>query len=349
MTTDAPPDGAARERVTAGRRPDDAGGESSGTAIPLVRRFPALAAIPRAPLGHFPTPVERLPLAEPLWIKRDDLSAPELGGNKVRALEFLLGGLPAGSEVVTLGGEGSTHVLCTAHHAARIGVRTRAVRWRHEMNPAALAVARRAEELCSALDTHGGPVRGLLAGGFVRLRARGARYIPIGGTEPLGVLGHVNAGLELAEQVRAGLLPEPARVVLPLGSGGTAAGLALAFRIAGLRSIVVGARVAPRIGSNRARVLHIARATAALIRHHTGESVPLPRARDVAVVHDVYGGAYGRETPGAVDAAATLRRLTGVRLDGTYSAKAFVAALAAARSGERATLFWLTFDGRWMT
>ena len=28
--------------------------------IPLVRRFPALAAIPRARLGRFPTPVERL-------------------------------------------------------------------------------------------------------------------------------------------------------------------------------------------------------------------------------------------------------------------------------------------------
>jgi len=29
-------------------------------AIPLVRRFPALAAIPRARLGRFPTPVEHL-------------------------------------------------------------------------------------------------------------------------------------------------------------------------------------------------------------------------------------------------------------------------------------------------
>ncbi|HEU4564080.1 MAG TPA: pyridoxal-phosphate dependent enzyme [Gemmatimonadaceae bacterium] len=317
---------------------------------PLYSRFPLLAAIPRARLGEFPTPVERLPFPEPLWVKRDDLSAAELGGNKVRALEFLLGGLLPGSEVLTLGGEGSTHILCTAVHAARLGIRTRAVRWRHDMNPAAVAVRDRARPLCAELRTSGGALRGMAAAQLARIGAHGRslRYIPIGGTSPLGTLGHVNAGLELAEQVAAGLLPEPARVVLPLGSGGTAAGLALAFRIAGLRSIVVGVRVAPRIGSNRARVLRASRAAAALIARHTGARPPLPTARDVVVVHGWYGGAYGRALPEAAEAAATLRRLTGLRLDDTYSAKAFAAALALARRDSAPTLFWLTFDGRWM-
>src|SRR5256885_1804915 len=52
-------------------------------------------------------------------------------------------------------------------------------------------------------------------------------FVPLGGSTPLGTLGHVNAALELAEQVAAGALPEPAAVVVPLGSGGTAAGLLL--------------------------------------------------------------------------------------------------------------------------
>ena len=63
---------------------------------------------------------------------------------------------------------------------------------------------------------------------------RAAQYIPLGGSTPLGTLGHVNAALELADQVERGELPLPGRVVVPLGSGGTAAGLALGFAIAGL-------------------------------------------------------------------------------------------------------------------
>ena len=61
-----------------------------------------------------------------------------------------------------------------------------------------------------------------------------SRYIPLGGSTALGTLGHVNAALELADQVEAGELPLPGRVVVPLGSGGTAAGLALGFAMAGL-------------------------------------------------------------------------------------------------------------------
>ena len=67
---------------------------ASDDTIPLVRRFPALAAIPRARLGRFPTPVERLDGfhdVDSLYVKHEDLSSDVLGGNKVRSLEFLLG------------------------------------------------------------------------------------------------------------------------------------------------------------------------------------------------------------------------------------------------------------------
>jgi len=59
-----------------------------------------LSAIPRVALGRFPTPIEPLAALSPtLWIKRDDLGATLLGGNKLRALEFLLAGVgPAWAE-----------------------------------------------------------------------------------------------------------------------------------------------------------------------------------------------------------------------------------------------------------
>ena len=82
--------------------------------------------------------------------------------------------------------------------------------------------------------------------GALTQRARGARWIPAGGSTPLGVLGHVNAALELAEQIDARRVPSAEHVVVPLGTGGTAAGLALGVRDRRTRHRVVGVRVVPR-------------------------------------------------------------------------------------------------------
>src|SRR5919198_4028758 len=117
---------------------------ASDSSLTIFRRFPALGAVPRAPLGRFPTPVESAEAIAPgLWVKRDDLSAEPLGGNKVRALEFLLAGVRPGDEVLTVGAVGSTHALATALHAARLGARTTVVGWPQVMNPDAVAVATR--------------------------------------------------------------------------------------------------------------------------------------------------------------------------------------------------------------
>lgn len=313
--------------------------------IALYRRFPALRALPRARLCRLPSPVMHAPLVgERLWIKRDDLNSDAFGGNKARSLEFLLGSVRAGETVLTIGGEGSTHVLATATHARSLGADTIAMRWKHDMNPGAARVS----ELIAA------SARGPLSANAVFAIARAlahrlghrVHYVPLGGSTPLGVLAQVNAALELAEQVAAGELPQPKRVVLPLGSGGTTAGLALGFAVAGLDVEVVGARVAPRLAANARRVRRLADGARRLITRTTGQPVArVPRGM-VRVVHDVFGGAYGRVLPGSEDAAGLLLDAYGIKLDSTYSAKAFVAALESARSLSGPTLFWLTFDGR---
>ena len=43
-----------------------------------------------------------------------------------------------------------------------------------------------------------------------------------------------------------------------------------------------------------------------------------------------------------------MERASGLRLDATYSAKAFAIALRVARAEEGPTLFWSTFDARWL-
>lgn len=328
--------------------------DAPGDAPLLDAWFPPLARISRAPLGVFPSPVERVTAfsdVASLWIKRDDLNVPlafaGAGGNKVRALEYLLGDVGEGDTVLTLGGEGSTHVLATAVHAARLGARTVAYRWPHAMNRAAAAVRTRA---ATAAATRGAwtAADAWLRCMLYRVRHR-ARWIPLGGSTALGVLGHANAALELAAQIAAGVLPHPARVVVPLGSGGTAAGLALGFAIAGLEVEVVGARVGPRLFVTRRRVLSLAHAAAVLLERLGDRAAPRVRPGQVRVDHHVSAGAYGRPLAAAEQLAATLERLHAGRplvLDATYSAKALASAVTCARRDGAPTLFWLTFDGR---
>ena len=72
----------------------------SAASRPLFDIWPALERdLGFLALGDFPTPIERLDriafgaagLAGETYVKRDDLSSPVYGGNKVRTLEALLG------------------------------------------------------------------------------------------------------------------------------------------------------------------------------------------------------------------------------------------------------------------
>jgi 1-aminocyclopropane-1-carboxylate deaminase/D-cysteine desulfhydrase-like pyridoxal-dependent ACC family enzyme len=320
----------------------------AGRVGTLVEHFPALASLPRAGLlAALPTPVVPSALAPALWIKRDDLTALPIGGNKVRALDFLLGGLARGAEVLTAGAIGSTHALTTLVHAKRLGARTSVVRWPQEMNDVARVVARRieaeADVVHAARSVPGAYWRALR----IRL-SRDVRWIPAGGTSALGILGHVDGALELARQIAVGECPLPASIVVPLGSGGTAAGLALGLELAGLPTRVVGVRVVSRIVANRRRVLRFATRAAQLIEQLApGSRVARVSPDRVEVAEGYFGGAYGRETS---EGRAAAERFHGghapATLDPTYTAKAFAGAMA--RCAGEPTVFWLTFDSRWL-
>jgi D-cysteine desulfhydrase len=310
---------------------------------PLLRRFPALERVPRAALRRGVTPVEHLTHVHPrLWIKRDDLTATPVGGNKVRSLELLLGDVRAGDRVISAGSWGSTHALTMAVHGRALGAEVVLGAWPQEWNEVARVVSKRLDAEISR--KHFSNVA-FVAAWLAWRQLRGDRVIPAGGTSPLGIIGHVNAAFELADQIAAGALPTPKHVVVPLGTGGTAAGLALGFALAGVSTEIIAARVVPRIIGRRSRVKALARATARLLSRLTGERIPGDGVT-VSVDDAVYGGAYGRPL---ASAAAAAQRLAdhGITVDATYSAKALVTAMASAETAE--TLFWLTFDSRWIT
>ena len=80
---------------------------------------------------------------------------------------------------------------------------------------------------------------------ITRMKVLTPYLIPTGGSSPVGAVGFVNAGFELKGAIDAGHLGEPKTVFVPLGTMGTAAGLLLGLRAAGLSTRLVGVRVTP--------------------------------------------------------------------------------------------------------
>lgn len=314
----------------------------------LLARYPGLASIPHASLGVRETPLERWQVdGTSLLIKRDDLSADRLGGNKVRALEFLLGGVRSGDRALTVGPTGSTHALSVAHYCALLGATAQVITWpqeEHEVSRATANAIARIAHVTPARSVGEAYVRA-----FIRRTRDTVHWVPAGGSVPLGTLGHVSAALELANQVESLPSDRRRRIVVPLGSGGTVAGLLVGLSLAGLSTPVTGVQVVPRIMANRTRVVGLARRTHALIAKLAGVALPPLNVDLLSIQGDAYGGRYGRTTREGLEAECALRSSGGPWLDATYSAKAFGVALRQARSSpDEETIFWLTFDGRWL-
>jgi D-cysteine desulfhydrase len=181
----------------------------------------------------------------------------------------------------------------------------------------------------------------ILIRGWVRGEPPG--LIPTGGTSVLGALGYLNAGLELAEQVDAGLLPEPTAIFVALGSGGTVAGLLAGLRLGGLSSRVVAVLVTDILPPSHRRLLRLSRAC--LARWAPAARVTLS-AQDLEIERGFVGGGYGAPTPEADAARRLLLDAEGIALETTYTAKCLAAMLrqAAARTSGEPLLFWDTFS-----
>jgi 1-aminocyclopropane-1-carboxylate deaminase/D-cysteine desulfhydrase-like pyridoxal-dependent ACC family enzyme len=314
------------------------------------------------PLGEYPTPVEKMPGVceaaglSALYIKRDDLSSPFYGGNKVRKLEFLLADAreKGHGTVITFGAVGSNHVLATVIHGERLGLRTIAVLM-PQPNAAyvrknlLLDYAHGAEFMITGSPPEQaiGFIEGMAAG-FDSASRKFPYVIPPGGSNVRGTIGCVDAALELKQQVDAGLLPEPDFIFVTYGSGSTAAGLLLGARVAGLRTEVVTVRVVDKFMCNRYILAHHVNATARFLNEHgRGPAVREIHPRDILFVDDFAGPTYARFTPEGMGAVELARACDGIKLEGTYTGKTFAAALDfMSRNGleKRTALFWDSYN-----
>src|SRR5690606_27761660 len=241
-------------------------------------------------------------------------------GNKVRTLEVLFGRAQQldCQRVVSTGAFGSNHALATVLHAPRVGLSSGALVFPQPESRAALDNFERTVSLADqwAILPHWST---LPLGTWRWRRSDAAAYLmPPGGATPLGALGYVSAALELAQQINAGVLPTPTRIVLPVGSCCTSAGLLVGLRLArdlGVAfaqgvPLVHAVRVTPWPVTSPWRIAHLAQRASQLLVRLAGQArfgygaSELRAALRVDV--DFLGAGYGRPTPAGRHAIATL-------------------------------------------
>jgi D-cysteine desulfhydrase len=173
-------------------------------------------------------------------------------------------------------------------------------------------------------------------------------YAAGGGTSPLSCLGQVSAALELKEQIDAGILPEPDYLYVALGSLGTAAGLAVGCRLAGLRTKLVGVVVSYRWYCTAARWAGLARRIHRLMRRFDPgvPNIAIDKSA-LSVVPTALGRGYARFTEPSVRLAQDMQTAEMIELDGTYTAKTLHGAMMyihKRKLQDDAHLFWHTYQ-----
>lgn len=276
----------------------------------------------RVILGRWPTPLDDCPrLTEALGgprilVKRDDVNGLGVGGNKLRKLEYLMGeALEAGADtVITFGALQTNHGRQTAAACARLGLRCELILTKD--------VARSDE----TYEKSGNMLLDHLYGAHVHIcetaeeagqvhdrvkSERNAVTFPVGGSNRTGILGYVTAAAEIHDQ-RADI----DKIVVPVGSAGTAAGLALGIKQLNWPVQLIGACVSRSAEQSRAMVEQL-----------VGDV-------DIQLTDRAVGDGYGVPTRQMWEALRLFASTEGITLDPVYSGKAAAALVDMIRNGE---------------
>lgn len=259
------------------------------------------------------------------------------------------------TEVITFGFAGSNHALATAIYARQLGLKSISMLMpqpnTHYLRSNLLMSHYRGAELHQYYNMP------LLAMGTIyqlfRHKLKSGRFpqiVAAGGSSLLGVIGFVNAAFELKEQILEGTIPEPDIIYVALGTTGTAAGLILGLKAVNLKSRVISVRVVDKKFANIRKIAKLFFKTASLL-HSKDPSFPKLEfsEKDIDIKNDFLGRQYALFTEEGMKAIDLMYKNEGIKLDGTYTGKAFAALIDDAERQDlrgKVILFWNTYNSR---
>ncbi len=322
----------------------------------LLNAYPGLAGkLRKRSFAALPTPISHHEVELPagtvsIAVKHDDQTNAIYGGNKIRKLEYILQRAEdRGAErVATFGAVGSNHALATAIFAKEFGLGCTCFLAHQKQTPNISRILDTHLQLGTELVRYGGGTNRIEL--YRRyLQNRKTWVIPLGGTCWLGVVGFINAGLELASQIEAGDIKVPQRIYIASGTMGSVAGLALGLALANLPTEIHSVRVASNQFAKQDVLDRLMKKTATML-NRLDPTIAIDSATRTRIIwrDEFYAGGYaiaGDATTRAVDFA---RDYLGLTLDTTYTGKAMAALIHDLESGNdgATTLFWNTYNSR---
>ena len=296
---------------------------------------------------HLPTPLEYLgnvseDLGVNVYCKRDDLTNLATGGNKLRKLEyFLKDALDKGATMlITEGGAQTNHGRLTAAVAAKYGMKCAIVT--DDGFPGEISANLLLDGMLGCpvyfvkdMDTGRQAV-------IDKYTAEGEKvyYVPMGGSNEIGMLGYVECAMELDRQAREMGIAD-ASVYVTVGSMGTYLGMLIGLRECGSELKLTGINVLPYNEDAADEAANETALREALCDYYQRICEFYPdhcgswgiTAEDFDIVTHYIHGAYNNAVDEVRDVMYYLARKEAIIIDPCYTGKTFEALIDRARNG----------------
>ncbi|MBN2156169.1 MAG: pyridoxal-phosphate dependent enzyme [Candidatus Lokiarchaeota archaeon] len=326
----------------------------------IMQQYPGLQKIPWISLIDAPTPVHRLNGLEKkldfygIYIKRDDKSNPEYGGNKPRKFEFLLGYALKNKKkhILTMGGIGSNHCVANSMFCKQLGLKS-VVFLQNQPLTEHVRHNLLLELYYDAKIIHKKTQIGLAMAMIWYMITHWRSYlIWAGGSNKIGTIGFVNGAFELKHQIDEGILPEPDYIFTTTGSSGTTAGLLLGCELAGLKSKIIGVTVSSKQFASRKRAIVLAKKCYQYLREYDS-TIPIISENSLEqrleINTNYFGGTYGIVTDKGKYAVDLIKEIDNMELETTYTGKTLSAMIDFIKKyretlHNETLLFWNTYS-----
>lgn len=330
---------------------------TSITDLPLFARYPILKQqLKPQSFACLPTPVKALSdLGPNAWIKQDDLTHPDYGGNKIRKLDFVLADIKAKHKkhVITFGATGTNAGVATAMMCFRNNLKCTVYLFEQPLTQTVKDNIALMRFYGAELIFCGSLLKTVLSFYSSRYRlSRTSYFLWAGCSNSVATFAYINAAFELKQQIEQGQLPEPEHIFVPVGSCSTLAGLTLGAKLSGLNSKIIGIRVAPAYlgpfpACTEGEVNKVIRQAARQMQQWGIKAEELNLPAPCHFSDNFYGEGYGVASE-ASQSAIDIFKAQGITLENTYTAKAAAAFLQQLNKEDqynaKPQLFWQTFN-----
>ncbi|HID31831.1 MAG TPA: D-cysteine desulfhydrase family protein [bacterium (Candidatus Stahlbacteria)] len=290
--------------------------------------------VDRLRLARTPTPIitiDNFPHPARIHIKRDDLTGLLTTGNKIRKISYLLSeAKETGAEIViTCGGIQSNHCRATAIACRMVGLKPLLVlrgEAPDKLDGNFLINSLTDADFRFITRSEYKEVDGIMAEIKKGLEMMGkkAYIIPEGGSNEVGALGYRDCFLEMVDYLTKYRIK---KVYIPVGSGGTYAGMLIGKKLTGSDVPLIGVIVCDSIEFFKKKITYIVNRAIERFGYQfsCGED-------DIELV-DYQGEGYGVPYPEEIE---TIKRLAkfGILLEPVYTGKTFYGMLQEEKKGD---------------